>query len=258
MLHRLLSPWPALGLSVALVALAAAVPTAAHAFSIEFVGGSGPRVEGSGTVVEQTRTVGPFTRLRLDGSFTVEAQAAASNSVLVRADDNIGPLVRTELEGDTLVVSTRPGASFRTRHPVVVRVGFTRLVSAELRGSGDLVINGITGDRFDAALAGSGDLKLTQVSLGSLAASLAGSGDLTAQGKAGEVKLNIAGSGDAHLDNLQAKRGSVSVAGSGDARVNASEAMDVQIVGSGEVWVGGNPPKLTQQVMGSGEVHRTR
>lgn len=256
MLHRLLSPWPALGLSVVLVALAALAPSTAQAFSIEFVGGSGPRVEGSGKVVEQSRSPGPFTRLRLDGSITVEAQAASSNSVLVQADDNIVPLVRTELDGDTLVVSTRPGASFRTHHPVLVRVGFIRLVAADLRGSGDLTITGITGDRFDAALAGSGDLALKQVTLGSLAASLAGSGDLTAQGRTSEMKLSIAGSGDAHFDKLQAKRGSVTVAGSGDAKVNASEAMDVQIAGSGEVWVAGNPPQLTQRVAGSGEVHR--
>lgn len=258
MLHRLLSPWPALGLSAVLVTLAAVAPATAQAFTIEFSGGSGPRVEGSGKVVEQARTVGAFSRVRLDGSFTVEAQAGNSNTVTIRADDNIAPLVRSDVEGETLVLTTKPGASFRTHHPVVVRVTFTRLVAADLRGSGDLIVRGLTGDRFEAALAGSGDLKLTQVALGSLSASLAGSGDLTAQGKAVELKLNLAGSGDAHFDGLLSQRGSVSVAGSGDARVNASESMAVQIAGSGEVWVSGNPPKLTQDVVGSGEVHRVR
>lgn len=257
MLHRLLSPLPALGLSCCLVALAAAVPISAQAWTIS-LGGSGARVTGSGQMQEQQRSVGAFSRLRLDGAITVEASPGAAPRVSVRADDNLLSLITTEVQGDTLVVSTRSGASFSSRQPIVVSVNFTQLVAAELRGSGDLNISQLQGERFDAALAGSGDVRLSQVNLGQLNASVAGSGDLRAQGQATEVSVSVAGSGDVFAAELTAKRGRARVAGSGDARVHASESMEVSVAGSGDVWVSGNPPQLKQSVAGSGDVHRVR
>ena len=176
----------------------------------------------------------------------------------MQGDDNIVPLITTEIQGDTLVVSTQAGTSLRTRQPVVVSVQFVQLKSAELRGSGDLNLSGVQGERFEAALAGSGDLRIAQAQLGQLHASVAGSGDLTAQGQAGEVRYTVAGSGDLHAAGLVAQRGSVSVAGSGDARVHATESLAVSIAGSGDVWVSGQPPRLTQSIAGSGDVHRSR
>lgn len=253
-LHRLLAPVPALGVAIVLVASAAWAPVTAQAFSTAVVAG-GALVTGSGNVTEQARPVGNFSRLRLDGSITVEARPAASASVSVRGDDNIVPLVTTELQGETLVLSTQSGASFRTRQPIVVTVNFVQLKGADLRGSGDLNISQIQGERFDASVAGSGDLRIAQAQVGALHASVAGSGDLRAKGQATEVRFNVAGSGDLHAAELVAQRGSVNVAGSGDARVHAKESLSVNLVGSGDVWVSGQPAQLRKNVVGSGDVH---
>lgn len=254
-LHRLLAPAPALAVALVLVASAAWMPVTAQAFEIT-VSGVGPKVTGSGTVTEQARSVGSFSRLRLDGAITVEARPAASASISVRGDDNLVPLITTEVQGETLVVSTQSGAAFRTRQPLVVTVNFVQLKGAELRGSGDLNISQVQGERFDAAVAGSGDLRIAMAQVGTLHASVAGSGDLQAKGQAAEVKFSVAGSGDIHASELIAQRGSVNVAGSGDARVHAKESLSVNVAGSGDVWVSGQPPQLRKSVVGSGDVHR--
>jgi Putative auto-transporter adhesin, head GIN domain len=252
-LHRLLAPVPALGVAIVLVASAAWIPVTAQAFGSLALASA--QVTGSGVVTEQTRPVGTFSKLRLDGAITVEARPAASASVSVRGDDNIVPLVTAEVQGETLVLSTQSGASFRTRLPIVVTVNFVQLKGAELRGSGDLNISQIQGERFDAAVSGSGDLRIAQAQVGVLNASVAGSGDLRAKGQAGEVRFNVAGSGDIHAAELVAQRGSVNVAGSGDARVHAKESLSVNVVGSGDVWVSGQPAQLRKNVIGSGDVH---
>ena len=101
-LHRLLAPVPALGVAIVLVASAAWIPVTAQAFGSLAVASA--QVTGSGVVTEQTRPVGPFSKLRLDGAITVEARPAASASVSVRGDDNIVPLVTAEVQGETLSV----------------------------------------------------------------------------------------------------------------------------------------------------------
>jgi hypothetical protein len=244
---------PLLACTAALLTL----PGPAQAWSLTLVG-SGKRIEGSGHLVEQARQVGAFSRVRLDGPFTVNVRQGNAATVTVRADDNLVPLISTALEGDTLVVKTQPDTGFRTRNPVTVNIDVTKLAAAELRGSGDLNLTGLKGDRFELALAGSGDARLLDVEFGRLTAQLSGSGDISAKGHAEEADFRIAGSGDVRAADLLAKRTTVSIAGSGDARVHASEALTANVAGSGDVFYAGNPPSVKSHVAGSGEIRPAR
>lgn len=228
------------------------LPAAQAATTIE--SGSGPRIEGSGRVTETSRNLPAFTRLRVDGSMTVRATPGSSPSVSIKADDNIAPLIVTEVQGDMLVVKTQPGTSFRTRSPILVSIGFTQLTHADLRGSGDFDLSGIKGASFEMSIAGSGDARIQGAELGRFAGRIAGSGDLLARGRADAASFSIAGSGDVQADELTARSVSVSIAGSGDARVHATESLSAQVAGSGDVTYSGNPGQVSRSVAGSGEV----
>lgn len=217
-----------------------------------------PRVVGSGKVIDERRTVGEFRRLRLDSAITVNARPAARASVTVHADDNLAPMILTEVEGDTLVVKLRPRSALRTESPLVVNVEFTALSQADLRGSGDLNLAALQAEQFEISLAGSGDVRLDNAELGRLSVRLAGSGDIWLKGRSDEASLNIAGSGDVHAAGLIARRVGVDIAGSGDVRVHATEALTVQIAGSGDVTYSGNPPRISRRVVGSGDIRPAR
>jgi hypothetical protein len=239
--------------------LALLAPTAQAADGWNWSWTSGPRVEGSGKVVEQARTVTGFQRLRLEGPFNVIAQPSAAASVMVRADDNLQALVTTEVvEGDVLLVRPTSNQSFNSRSPITVTVGFQVLKSASIKGSGDLTVNDLTGERFEMGISGAGDARLARASLKQLKVSIAGSGDVTAQGTADSAEYNIAGSGDVHADKMLAAQAKVSIAGSGDAAVHATEALNVSIAGSGDVRYAGQPKQLKKSVAGSGSIDPMR
>ncbi len=236
-----------------------ALPTPAQAWEWSWSwSGSGPSLVGSGKVVEEARTLPAFTRIRLDGPFNLRATQAAATSVGVRADDNLVQRVITEVEGDTLVVSLRPGHSLRSREPLQVSVGTSSLQGVDMRGSGDLWLQSLKGERFELQLSGSGDARLSGLALRSLVVGVSGSGDVTAQGRCDEAQLSIAGSGDLHMAELQTLRTSVSIAGSGDARVHATQALSASVAGSGDVRYSGSPPQLKSSVAGSGSVLAVR
>lgn len=216
--------------------------------------GHGPRIEGSGQAGEQRRSLPAFSRLRLEDSFDVVARAGSAPQATVRTDDNLLDLVETVVENDTLVLRYKRNASFRSRLPLQVQVQYSRLQAADIRGSGDLLLEGPRGDALQVAISGSGDLRLHNAQLKQLTVSISGSGDVSASGQTDTLQASIAGSGDLNTLALQAREATVSIAGSGDAKVHASEALTVSIAGSGDVRYSGKPGRVNRRIVGSGEV----
>lgn len=242
---------------VPLTATASDPPLAVAAVSF----GSGERVQGSGRIVEDRRALAGFVAVHLNGPIDVELKASDRDSVVVRTDDNIAPLIETRVSGGdrpTLEIGMAPGASFRvTRSPVVV-VEFRALSELVMRGSGDIRADKITAEDFTLSMSGSGDLRINTLQAARFAAAMSGSGDLTVSGgRADEQAYRLSGSGDVSAGRLEGRRVQVSIAGSGDAVVNASEALDASIAGSGGVTYRGSP-RVTERIRGTGSVHKLR
>lgn len=222
--------------------------------------GSGERVKGSGHIVEDRRALSGFVAVHVAGPVDVELKASDRDSVTVRIDDNLVPLIETRVGGGdraTLEIGVQPGASFRTtRRPVVV-VEFRALSELVIRGSGDARADRINADDFVLSMIGSGDVRIDALQARRFAAALSGSGDLLVRGRAEEQAYRLSGSGDVNAGHLEGRSVQVSIAGSGDASVHATETLDATIAGSGDVAYRGSP-HVTQRIRGSGSVHRVR
>lgn len=259
MLKHLLAPRAALLTSILLVATAAALPQPSWAWQVTPVwsDGGGPLVQGSGTVTESARNPGAFSKLNVQGPLTVNVRGAGQNAVRVKADDNLQPLIETQLSGDTLQIRIQPNNRVQTRNPIVIEVDTTQLDEVALAGSGTVNVEAVRGSRFKAAVAGSGDVTLKAVDVGQLSLAVAGSGDMRAKGRAQELSASVAGSGDLHLYELVAQNATVNVAGSGDANVHVSGALKANIAGSGDIRYKGQPT-VSRSVMGSGDITAVR
>ncbi len=243
-----------------LFALLAAAFQPTHAEDCAFlqrVGFTGERVTGSGRIVEESRALAGFSALKLAGSIDVELRAGDRESVTVRADDNVVPLIETRVDSGTLAIGVARGASFRTQRTPRVLVEFVRLGELAVAGSGDVRADRVRGDAFAVSVAGSGDVKIDALDVNSLGVMLAGSGDFSAGGRADEQGFSIRGSGDVRARDLVGRSVKVSIAGSGDAQVHATERLEVAIVGSGDVVYHGTP-KVTKSIAGPGSVRPAR
>jgi hypothetical protein len=202
------------------------------------------------------RPLGAFSKLRIDGSIDVDAHPGPHPGATVHASKRIEPLIETVVEGDTLVVRMKHGASVITlgHDDTRVDVEFAQLSGTQQHGSGDLHVRGLVAPRLDAFIAGSGDLKMEGAQLGSFTLRIDGSGDVAVEGKADEAKFTIDGSGDVVADRLVARRVQVDIHGSGDARVNATDTLSASVAGSGDVTFRGHPHDVSRNVAGSGSV----
>jgi hypothetical protein len=86
----------------------------------------------------------------------------------------------------------------------------------------------------------------------SLTLSNAGCGDWTVGNVAGELKINLAGSGDTTVGTAGST--AINIAGSGDVKTAAVGALTVNIAGSGDVEAAEVNGAFSANIMGSGDV----
>ncbi len=188
-------------------------------------------IEGSGNVQIEERSVGEFHGLSLLGSPDVSITVGGSPSLTVEADDNILPLITTEVRDGILHIGSEK--SFSTRKGIHVRLTVPELRSVMIKGSGDVEAEGVYGDLFRVAIKGSGDV--------------------VAAGSVDRVEADVIGSGDIQLFGLDAVHGEATVKGSGDILIQASGSLELSVMGSGDIRYRG-PAEVRKKVHGSGDI----
>jgi len=193
-------------------------------------------VRGSGKKADETRHVPAFSELVISGGYEMEINVKPGKPETVAlhmsGDDNLLPLIETEVSGDRLTIDS--DKSFWTELPLAVRMAPGELSLLKINGSGEIVATGISGKKFVLEVNGSGELELS--------------------GKVETLEIEVNGSGEIKARNLQADNVIVDISGSGELEVCASEALEADVAGSGTVIYHCNPAEVKQNITGSGEL----
>lgn len=240
-----------------ILAAAAALVLAAAAASASGArdgGRVGPLVAiGSGRSATETRTVGSFRGVSLEGSGRVLLAIGPTLSVSVSGDDNLLPLVMTEVSGGTLRLGFAPGSAVRTVAPLVYRVTVPAVEELAVRGSGDIEVQGtIRVDGLALSISGSGSIRAAAEAK-EISARIDGSGNIDLEGRTASQQVRINGSGDYRARGLESAAARVEVHGSGNAGVFVRRELSVEISGSGDVTYRGGAA-VTVRSTGSGAV----
>lgn len=103
-------------------------------------------------------------------------------------------------------------------------------------------------------VSGSGNVTLENINEKELLLSVKGSGDIDVEGTCHSLTASVSGSGDIDAEDLTAQNVVVSVSGSGDAVVRAKESVKASVSGSGSIKVKGKPQHKQISESGSGRV----
>lgn len=231
--------------------------TALVLLAISQTGCDGERVKGSGQMSSETRKLGEYHAISLRGGMDIEFTNGPQEDAVIEAEDNILPLIETEIKGDQLIVRMKPGTHISTKKDIKVKLTAPDIEELSLAGSGNIVGTN-EWDHNSAvrlSLSGSGNITLGAVNAPGVKASIAGSGDIHLKGETRDLDVAIAGSGNFDGYNLHTESTSVNIAGSGDANVHASVNLNVKVGGSGDVSYRGTP-QITSHIAGSGSVRK--
>ena len=191
----------------------------------------GDGVRGSGDVVTESREVSGFDEIVVLGSGDVIVSVTGTESLTIEAEDNIMPLLTTEVNGGRLELGS--DTSFSATQGITYTITAEELDGVTINGSGDVAASGIDAGSFEVTINGSGGVEPA--------------------GASEELTVGINGSGNYDGEDLIASIGTVEVSGSGSAVVNVTDDLTVRIGGSGDVEYLGSPT-VTQNISGSGDV----
>lgn len=178
----------------------------------------GSGVRGSGNVVTENRNITGFRKVEVGGVFTVEVVAGKEFSVQVEADDNLVPLIKTEVEDGVLEISAEK--RIRSSSKLIVRVTAPEIEHVDVGGAAKASVSGIKNNDFSAHTSGASKLSV--------------SGE-TANAKievSGASKIDAAGlkTGNAEIDASGASKVTIDV--SGDLKADASGASKINYTGT--------------------------
>lgn len=198
-------------------------------------GGSGTNVTGSGSVKSEERRVSAFDRVSINGIGELIIEQTGAESLTIEAEDNLLPLLVSEVEGNRLTLGVRPNSSISATRPIVYRLNVKLLREITAEGSVRVAASGLDTAQF--------------------ALNTSGTVNSVLRGSAGNQSILMSGTGSFDGRNLTGSTAQVDLSGTAQALLNVSKSLDARVSGTAVVRYLGSP-QLEQQVSGIGRVEK--
>lgn len=189
-------------------------------------------VQGSGSAKEESRSLPAFHGLEVDGAYTVRIACQKDQSVEISADDNLLPLILTEVHDGILRVTSKK--SICASAPMTLTITVETLDLIRSSGANEFQVADLKGE--------------------SLEVDLSGSSNITLDGAVDRLAAKIDGASGLLARQLKTKQVAVAISGAGSAEVHASERLQGDISGVGSIRYAGNPGEVVRNIMGWGDI----
>ena len=218
----------------------------------------GRAVNGSGIVTRENREVGGFNAVSLNGAGEVTITQGEKEALVIEAEDNLLPLIKSEVRNGVLVIgfdSDHLGALVHPTKPIKFDLSVKELKSIVVAGAALVRSEGLRSDRLTVTVDGAGLVKLNRVEATEVSTTMNGAGNVELAGNVVRQVATLNGLGHYETHDLSSKNAQVTVNGAGGATLRADENLNVSINGAGSVTFYGNP-RVTQNITGVGVVRR--
>jgi hypothetical protein len=249
-------------LSFTLVGLILIFSILACSITINNEGGNGGTVRGSGTVVEETRSVNGVSGVELALPGTLHITMGNSESLRIEADDNLMEYIQTNVRVGRLVIESRQGINLRPTRPINYYLTVKELgslvtssdgnietddlqsssFSITISSSGNVSVSGLDCTSLRVKVSSSGNVKVSELAADSISVDISSSGNLDIQkGKVQQQDINISSSGEYRARDLESVSANVVLTSSGEATIRVSDRLTGRLTSSGNINYIGSP-----------------
>jgi hypothetical protein len=201
--------------------------------SISFNDGDS-KVKGSGVKATETRAVAAFTAIEATGIGSLKLRVGESDSLKITADDNLLPLIKSEVKNGVLVLSTKGASS--SKNGIIFEATANTIKRLENSGTVSMDAGGFAG--------------------GELVIVCSGVGSVTLAGRVDSLKAELSGVGSLSADGLSADRVETNLSGVGSANVRAEKSLNGNVSGVGSLTWKGAATDVSTNVSGIGRVSK--
>ena len=190
-------------------------------------------VKGSGKREVQKREVSPFTSISTEGAFNIEVVCQKTQSLEIEGDDNILPLISTEVSNG--VLRFRNVKNYSVGEPIAIKISVQNLDGLSVSGAGKINVSGLKNDKFEIDSTGAPQIKVS--------------------GSTKVVDIDTSGAAKIDTHNLKAAKGVVDSKGVSRVDVDVTEQLDVTISGPSTVTYQGDPT-INKTIHGPGKLEK--
>ena len=191
------------------------------------------QVRGSGNRQREERKVEAFTSILTDGAFDITVVSQKQYALEIEGDDNILPMIGTNVSGSVLHIKNRSGYS--VSQPIKITISVPNLDAVTANGAGSIKITDLKNDRFEVDVNGAPALE--------------------ALGETKFLKIKANGAGNIDTHRLRATRADVNSNGVTKIDLYASEQLDVVVSGPSSVTYQGDPV-VNKTINGPGSIQK--
>ncbi|MCD8264734.1 MAG: DUF2807 domain-containing protein [Tannerellaceae bacterium] len=239
------------------------------------------KVKGNGNVATKQVEISDYNAIRIDGlvDFNYE-QSEAEPYLEITIDENLHGYLNVEIKDRVLTVGFNKGVKVEQFTKFVVKTNSKWLKEVRAAGNANFMVNSpLTGDetvvkantncliqfkntvhvgKLDLNVSGSANMVVDDIEANSLDCSISGSGSITIKnGKAEAANYSITSSGDIHAFGLQVPELTCKITGNGLAEVFASERINASIIGKGIIRYKG-ATAVQQKIIGKGTIEEVK
>lgn len=212
-------------------------------------------IRSDGDLITETRSVTDFNALEISVNGTVDVRTDSVFSVEVTAEEGALPYLETYVDNSgTLKIFF--SHNLYDVDGLHIRVSAPSWKGFEVNGSADVrVPDAISGNQLRLDISGSGNIQLFNLDYQSIKSQISGSGNLTMSGTADDLDCQVSGSGDVRAFDCPVQTADVDVSGSGKVQVKVMQSLDATISGSGDIEYKGDP-QVNSHISGSGNLRK--
>ncbi len=178
-------------------------------------------IRSSGHITTEVRSVPAFTDVRIEGPIEVAIRYGAAQHVAVRTDVNALSQVRTDVSGNTLIISLEE-ANYHSGLRFNVTVDMPTLGRLTQNGVSDVEVSGFFGSESMEVISN-------------------GVGDLTLHGSTDRLNITQHGVGRVNASGMQTDTCQVGLSGVGSMEVRVNDRLFGYLSGVGNIFYHGMP-----------------
>lgn len=190
-------------------------------------------VKGSGVVKTEKRSLASFDSVDVGCPGTIQVRSQGQGSLEITGDDNIVPLITTEVRNNTLVI--RATETYNPKDKLQIVISAPDLKKFVFAGAGEANLANIKNDKIEIVMSGAGSV--------------------SASGETKEADITLSGAGSVDAKNLHAVDAKVNSTGVGSVDIYATGQLDASAVGVGEINYYGKPKSVNRKAVGIGSIN---
>ena len=210
---------------------------------------------GNGNVVTEERSVSAdFTEVKASAGIDVFLSEGNTNKIVVEADENLLPLIKTEVKDGKLTISTTGNIGFYKSKKVYVT--YKELTAITASSGAEIIGNSvIRSERLSLNSSSGAEIKI-EVFSKELVAKTSSGADIEIKGKASSFNVQASSGSELDAEKLQTINCIAKASSGAKINVNVKENLETTVSSGADINYYGDPISVNSNKSSSGSVRK--